>query len=277
MITDTIYRLLTKLIKTRAYSAWQMLLFGDLEYRLYRDMQFLISTAHLHQQTFTRFKNINVGKEVAIIACGPSVKNYVPIPGVVNIGVNRSLYSDKFNLDYWFMEDLLNSTREERDFYNAYKGNNCIKFYGMSDIEDMRIPYDYLVPPEIESVRGKALRYRHDFGNGIKGWEAEMAYDISTEPLAHFGSVVFSAVQFALWTNPKRIFLIGCDCTDVGHFYNEKKEKTCLNTEIILNGYNKLKKFVACYYPQLEIISVNPVGLRGLFRDWDQDKGPLDD
>jgi len=88
-----------------------------------------------------------------------------------------------------------------------------------------------------------------------------------------FGSVVFSAIEFALWTNPKRIFLVGCDCTSTGHFDNAT-DKTGLPTSMRAT-YVKLKGFAHTYYPDTEIISVNPVGLKGLFRDWYQKDGPL--
>ena len=36
---------------------------------------------------------------------------------------------------------------------------------------------------------------------------------------------------------------------------------------IIIDGYVRLKEFAEIYYPDVEIISVNPVGLKGLFAD----------
>ena len=35
---------------------------------------------------------------------------------------------------------------------------------------------------------------------------------------------------------------------------------------------NEIKKFVETYYPETEIISVNPVGLKGIFKDLYQEK-----
>ena len=34
-----------------------------------------------------------------------------------------------------------------------------------------------------------------------------------------------------------------------------------------MRGYKKFKEFIDIYYPDVEVISVNPVGLKGLFRD----------
>ena len=43
--------------------------------------------------------------------------------------------------------------------------------------------------------------------------------------------------------------------------------KNKYNLNKMLTGYKKLKKFIDIYYPDIEIISVNPVGLKGLFKD----------
>lgn len=275
-MTSLIYKALNKFIKSRPYYALQLLLHGDLEYRIFKDLQFVVSTALLHQRTFLPFKNKHLNQDIVILACGPTVKDYQPIKGAITIGVNRSIYTDKVKLDYFFMEDFGNSHREERSKYNAYLGNNCIKFYGMADVEDFREGlggFDKYFPPEYDAACAHALRYRYMGGCGIRGFEPMFPYDISTQALAWFGTVVFSAIQFALWTNPKRIFLVGCDCTDIGHFYSNS-DKTGLNTKLLLEGYCKLKEFVKHYYPYTEIISVNPVGLKGLFKDWYQKDSP---
>ena len=34
-----------------------------------------------------------------------------------------------------------------------------------------------------------------------------------------------------------------------------------------IEGYRNVKKFSALHYPDMEIISVNPVGLKGMFHD----------
>lgn len=92
------------------------------------------------------------------------------------------------------------------------------------------------------------------------------AYDLCVEELYCKGSTVFAALQFALWTNPKRIYLVGCDCSNAGHFDNSNGN----DMGVLLEPYKKFKSFASTYYPETEIISVNPVGLRGLFKDLDQ-------
>ena len=40
-----------------------------------------------------------------------------------------------------------------------------------------------------------------------------------------------------------------------------------MNVQNVKIGYARIKMFARLYYPDTEIISINPVGLRGLFRD----------
>jgi hypothetical protein len=39
-----------------------------------------------------------------------------------------------------------------------------------------------------------------------------------------------------------------------------------------MRGWNEFKKFASIYYPKTEIISINPIGLKGLFKDIYTDK-----
>jgi len=273
-LTEHIYYGLQKLMFTKAHTAWEMLALGTLEHRIYRSMQFLISTAELHKQTFTKFRNINLGKDVVVVACGPSVNEYQPIPNTINIGVNRALYFDKIKFDYFFMEDLPPSFRKDPNYIEKIRNYNCVKFYGLTNIEDPGSPYFPTNPPETELILSNALRYRHDFGTTLQGYKPKITYDLSTEPLCSLGSVVLCAIQFALWTNPRRVYLVGCDCTNNNHFYSADGN-TNLDLNKLFSSYRELKEFTKCYYPDTEIISVNPVGLKGLFRDWNQKDGPL--
>lgn len=97
-------------------------------------------------------------------------------------------------------------------------------------------------------------------------------YDISVNPLPCFGSITFAALAFALWTNPKRIFLVGCDATFDGHFdgstmLSQDNDWTNFYYDVNTEGWSKFKKFVELYYPNTKIISINPVRLKGMFTD----------
>ena len=47
----------------------------------------------------------------------------------------------------------------------------------------------------------------------------------------------------------------------------DKKDKNFLPVNTIIEAYKKFKQFAQKYYPDVEIISINPVGLKGLFKD----------
>ncbi|MCD7780641.1 MAG: hypothetical protein LUH05_08225 [Candidatus Gastranaerophilales bacterium] len=90
------------------------------------------------------------------------------------------------------------------------------------------------------------------------------AVDLENEPLGDFGGFVFSALQFILWTNPDKIYIAGCDCNS-GYAYDNKSLLSDHSGKV--NGFRKFKDFASRMYPETEIISVNPIGLKGMFKD----------
>ena len=239
---------------------------NDLMYRMFvfmnRNIEKKISTAVLHQNTFARFKAIHSGQDIVIVATGPSLKKFKPIKNAIYIGVNSAFKYKKIKFDYLFAQDYL-GCKDYIDEMDEYTGHHCVKFYGLTtefDDEWKR------VIPESYAIKANALRYRTDWEDVNGPFECKFAYDISTMSLGCFGSIVFPAIQFALWTNPKRIYLVGCDCSNFGHFDETASE----DLRRLIDPWKKLKSFAKTYYPETEIISINPVGLRGMFKDLDQ-------
>lgn len=221
-----------------------------------------ISTASLHQRSFLPFKCKHYGEELVIFATGPSANNYIPIKNAIHIGVNRAFQMNKVDFDYYFIQDYSGKTKEYIDELDTYRYNKCTKFYGLTT-EWIYEPNRTI--PETHAIKANALRYRTDWSN-VPFFKSEFAYDISTQPLGCFGSVVFPALQFALWTCPKKIYLVGCDCSLSGYAYNEKEKNYLIPNELI-NAYKSFRNFAQKYYPDIEIISINPVGLKGIFTD----------
>lgn len=205
--------------------------------------------------SFYPYKNKYKDKDIVLLGAGPTLNQFKPIDKAIYIGTNRTFKLEKIKLDYLFIQDNL-IENDDQTKADLYKGNNCQKFYG----------YHYLtVPITKESAkRAKAKRYifldrkkpilSKEFGNK----------SILFRPLNTWASVIFPALEFALWTNPKKIYIVGCDCTDIEHFDNTESK---LNNERILYGWLKFKEFAKKYYPNTEIISINPKGLIGLFKD----------
>jgi hypothetical protein len=215
-----------------------------------------MSVYDLHKITFNKYKNCHNGKNIVLLATGPSLNKYTPFDNVINVGVNRSFMFDKVKLDYLFIQDYIASKNYIKQA-NLYQGNNVKKFYG--------ILFEEIIPeciiPESDVIDAKAERYYVN--------TPEIPYrftrDIATSPFGDAFSVVFPAMQFILWTNPKKIYLVGCDCAGTNYFCGN--EQTVMALDNLSNGWQEMKKFVNRHYPDTEIISVNPIGLKGIFND----------
>ena len=202
-----------------------------------------------HSKLFTKYKNIYNDKSIVLVATGPTLNYYQPLQDVINIGVNKAFLREDIPFDYLFAIDR-GAILPFLDDIGNYRKDKCTKFFGICPYLKNRIVYN------------DALRAGADcFYTSITFSHA--LPDISAAELPDLGSVIFPAIMFALWTNPKRIYLVGCDCSS-GYFYDTKSGAK--NTHQV-KGWKKMRKFVQLNYPDTEIISINPIGLRGLFKD----------
>lgn len=219
-----------------------------------------LSTMMLHQH-FNKFKACNIDKEVVIVATGPTANKYKVKPDAIHIGVNRAFQLDKdISFDYYFIQDYSGKTKEYIDDLDNYRtGKCCTKFYGLTN-EWIHNPERTI--PESHAIKANALRYRTDWID-IPNYKPRFAYDISTQALGCFGSIVFPALQFALWTYPDKIYLVGCDCNTNGYAYNNEKNE--LYPDRLIPAYKQFKAFAKKYYPDVKIVCINPVGLKGIF------------
>lgn len=228
-----------------------------------------LCTMAMHQRTFPQFKNRAAGRDVVIVAGGPTAAKFKPIAGAIYIGVNRAYKLSGIDFDYLFWQDFdAVRGRDTLDELRDYRRGRCVKLIGL--VGDDAWDNNYVFP-ESYAIEMEALRYRV-----VQGTLDDFAYDLSVQPLADCGSVVFSALQFALWMNPRRLYLVGCDCSHGGYFYKggnvSASGANTLEVDRVLQGYAWFGQFARRYYPETEIISVNPVGLRGLFADLDQEQ-----
>ena len=241
--------------------------FQKLERNLARKMDLTISralsTMAMHQRTFLPYKNKAAGRDIVIVAGGPTAAKFKPIPDAIYIGVNRAYKLSSVTLDYLFCQDMIAIRGGDTlDEISAYRRGECVKFVGL--VGDNAWDNEFVIP-ESFALKAGALRYR-----AVEGDLDDFAYDLSAQPLADCGSVVFSAIQFALWMNPRRVYLVGCDCSQSGYFYKSDAMPPGgkpIPVDRLLQGYAWFKQFAQRYYPDTEIVSVNPVGLKGLFVD----------
>ena len=226
----------------------------------------MITTAFLHQDTFKKFKNCNVGKKVAVVGAGPTLNRYKLQKDTLHIGLNRAFLKEDVEFDYLFAIDILGIDFCKEAFFD-YRPQKCIKFIGDQNAgKDWQIPENFLYKNNI---------YRYKTTAGFM--PDRIALDIDTEPLGNYYSVSLQAMQFALYTNPNKVYLVGIDCTTRKreHFTAneltrdpmERGENISNYDDYSIEAWKEIKSFANTYYPETEIISVNPVGLKGIFTD----------
>ena len=169
------------------------------------------------------------------------------------------------DLDYFFAVDRKPLCPVANQFYE-YRGNSCIKFLGRA--------YGYLhsheLIPEYMFEKSGAVPFVVDAVNTFGHIGSYFPLDICCQPLFGGNSTVFPAMQFALYTRPNKIYIVGCDCSDGGHFFKDNIHGGTFRAEEYIGlakSWKLLKEFALEMYPDTKIVSVNPVGLKGLFED----------
>ena len=212
-----------------------------------------------HRKIFLPYKNVFKNRDIVVVAGGPSAVKYTNlIDGAIHIALNKAFRNTDIKFDFIFMQDyyaVQNYILETVDY-------DCVKFFGAFSTPY----YQSIIIPDNIVEKCNALRYYSNspFDTIYK--------DIDIAPLMDFSSVAFPAIHFALYTGAKRIFLVGCDCSSDG--YSDGTKQSALSLSCIedchknmFKGYKLVKEFAERNYPETEIISINPVNLKGYFKD----------
>ena len=209
----------------------------------------------IHQAAFAEFKGCHRGRTVAVVATGPSLNHSTQGKGVPHIGVNSSYLKEGLKLDYCFMRHYC------MEWCERLKEYSFMKFFARNEWMEQNHEADRFPEYLIEENQGR----RFFTGEPSRDIHADITY----YPLMGYYSIIFQALHFALYTRPKRLLLVGCDCSMNGHYDGAEQNFFADNPliPIWIKGYKALKLFSEQHYPDMEIISVNPVGLKGLFHD----------
>ena len=243
----------------------------DFENRIIRRLtqvnQRLITASVLHQKTFAKWKAAFRGKTVVLVGAGPTVNYFEPIKDAIYVGCNRAFMFDKVDFDFLFSIDKAGIDRWYDEFFE-YRKDKCIKFIG-----DQNLGVNFQIPENkipLENV------YRYITNAGIE-LGTKFNLDISTTPLINACTVSLQALQFILYTQPAKVYIVGIDCTSASKNYfktdgneldNAKRGEDAARLDRNnVNFFKQIKQFAETYYPDTEIISVNPVGLKGIFKD----------
>ena len=209
---------------------------------------------------FEAYRNCFRGRKVVIIGSGPTLKFYKPMKDAVHIGVNLAWQKEDLELDYLFVNDA-NGREILQPGFEKIKEKVFIPRRVQCSGTDRNFSEDIF-------MTDKVVRYYWESYEIISN---DLYPNICCHPLANFHSTIFSAIHFALFTQPKELYFVGCDATNVGHFYDKPGEEIPKSNNMTLNyvklGYARMKIFAHNHYPETQIVSINPVGLKGLFRD----------
>jgi len=213
----------------------------------------------LHKETFGPYRYCNYGKDVVIIATGPTLSYYQPIKDAKHLGVNGACAQNIADLDYYFLIDgnSIGRTLQKTDIKNL----KCDKFIGRYYEKGMfyRSGTSEALAWEVGAKRFIVAHVHH---------YKEICPNIEYFPLMEGWTVTATAMHFAFHTHPRRIFLVGNDAsTALGEHFDNSTGGDNVYSDGIKRIYRMIKQFAERYYPDIEIISVNPVGLKGMFRD----------
>lgn len=217
-------------------------------------------------ETFSAYKCRHYGQSIALCGAGPSLSQYKPIEGAIHIALNRALMRKEIKFDYFIADDW----EGIRFFQDTLLKYPCEKFFGH------QIGCEYIRQiPESFRIDSNAKRYYTD-SYMLGGHKSRFICDIDKMAIGNFPNIALSAMQIVLFMRPSKIYLVGCDASSNGHFFNKspdepqmlKKEmQQFLSADQTIQKWLELKSFIGAFYPDIEVSSINPVGLKGIFQD----------
>ena len=226
-----------------------------------------IAASMTNHEAFSDIKSINTGKSVALCGAGPTLSKYKPIDNCMHIALNRALLNDSIHYE-WFITDDWDGI----DFFQE----EIINFQGLKFFGHLIGVYDRLIP-ESFCIKCGARRYYTD-AYRISPYSCNIVCDIDKMAIGNTLNIAMQAMQIALFTNPSIIYLVGCDASQ-GHFVqpetltkeqiarHEQDIKMAVSGARVIEMWKDIKRFAAAYYPDTRIVSINPVGLKGIFED----------
>jgi hypothetical protein len=217
----------------------------------------------INYQAFNSYKNKYSGKSAVICGTGASLSNYKIIPNAIHLGLNRCLFYDKLIFDFYFFNDWSRTTDKYKEHILAYKPN-IEKFFGC--FPNKR---SYGCSEKVAQDGNGTLYDMEGPGGGT------YQVNIDQYRMGDGGmSTIFVLMQFALFAGFENIYIVGCDVdnlksTDYNsrYFYNNEFVTNYHWYAPLKHNWKLMKIFIDTFYPQTNIISINPMGLKGLFKD----------
>lgn len=229
--------------------------------KMEREVLLQPETVRTNTDTFDSFREINKGKDVVLLATGPSASEYKKINKAIHLGINTSPLLE-IPIDYYFAQDN-----------RAFKKNSVDEVIDKckGEIFIGRIADKAAYSRTMIDISGIYRPGIHQYFVNNPCMTEDLVKDICKHSLTDYYSIVFAALQFALFTSPSKIYIVGCDVSGKLEHFNEKSKTVVSHSKFFKLGYGLFKRFAEIYYPNIEIVSINPIGLKGLFEDYYQE------
>ncbi|MBR4605166.1 MAG: tetratricopeptide repeat protein [Lachnospiraceae bacterium] len=213
-----------------------------------------------HQKTFSKYKNKYTGKTAVLVAGGPTTKIFQKIEDAIYVSVNDAFLKVDLPYNFYFFSDYCGII----DLHKFLKPSAVTFFAKHLLYPHIVIPDSYYDDDKCEKC---FVLYSRDNYDMLK----EM---IDRDIIYAYPSIVFVAIKFLLYANFKTIYIVGCDCSEGNVSTAEQSTYRNYNNLLssFVDGWEYLKKSLQQHNIKTKIISVNPVGLRGLFEDFIPDE-----
>jgi len=211
---------------------------------------------------FLPFKDKHVGYSAILFGTGPTLKDYDFLEDngtTLKVGVN-GIIAKAIPLDYYFCGHV--DARSQlylpmiKDIPVTYAKFAYVKFNGSRRSTQLDGSKLTVCMSKLEAERLGLLPYEISSNVGFHD-------DITKHPLVNH-LISFSALQFLVYTGIKVIYLVGQDATNIISCDDPEIDPN-RSIEAMQQVFTKFRRFAK--RKQVRIVSINPVGLTGLFED----------
>lgn len=202
--------------------------------------------SEVNQIYLSGWKDRYKGKKVIICGAGSSLDNLKEQEKeCIYIALNKALFYPRIQFDVLFMQDMPVGQKHTLEDYNRYP---CTKFYGIitnPDFGSMGVGGKDAVFHEVE---GEVCRY--ELCPQVFRFQTEQVEtDIGTYALSDAQSVLFSALQFAVFAGADKIALCGVDFSDTNYGNRENQSHYARN---VMNNLITFKRQIKERHPGLD-------------------------
>lgn len=191
-----------------------------------------------------KWKKYYNDKTVVICGSGSSLENYKEEKNAIHIALNKALFFNRIKFDILFMQDYPKNQEYTLKDYDQYP---CIKFYGnINNIITRNMgfwTYGDTVNGEVTTYELAPLWFDYRVDN--------LDFKLDENYFVDAQSVLFSAIQFAIFAGAKKIILYGIEFSEE-NYGNTKNPNNYANS--VEDNLIYFKKKISEDYPEIEFL-----------------------